>query len=326
MQLLIAKPEGIYCPFGDFFIDPSRKVKVALITHAHTDHARKGSEHYLCTKETKSLLRTRIKDAKITAIPYNKKIKIKDVEVSFHPAGHILGSAQIRVEHQGIVWVVSGDYKRALDPSCKPFEPIVCDTFITETTFAHPRYTWKKTEEIISEILNWHVSNKKNKIASVLIGYKLGKTQRLIAELSNYAQIYYDSELEEILNLYKKSNVSFNHAKPLDACPTRDLNESLVITSSVKNKGWVEQNEHEPAFVSGWMHSASPFKREKGFALSDHVDWPDLLKTIEETRAKQVLTVHGASKHLLEHLRSKGLKAAPFGEQEQKRGLLAYLK
>lgn len=319
MDLLVLKPEGLYCPQGEFFIDPTRKVKTTLLTHAHTDHAKSGSENYFCTKETKSLIQSRIKKGTLTAVPYSKKILFNDVEVSFHPAGHVLGSAQIRVEHKGVVWVVSGDYKRALDPTCKPFEVVKCHTFITETTFAQPNYTWHPTELIIEEIKAWHEANKANRTLSVLTGYKLGKSQRLIAELSKHIQVYYDEELADIIDIYKKHNISFNTAQSIESCSPKELQQALIVTATTKDRWWSEATDSEIAFVSGWMHTSSPLKRGSGFALSDHVDWPDLLRTIQETQAKRIITTHGSGEKLIRHLQNEGLHAHELGVSPLKR-------
>lgn len=310
MDLLVPKKEGLYCSQGDFFIDPTKRVKRALITHAHTDHAKNGNENYLCTEETKSLIESRIKKGSIETIRYNKEIDINGVRVSFHPAGHILGSAQIRVEYQNSVWVVSGDYKRAYDPTCDSFQPIPCDVFITEATFAKPKFDWKSTDSVISDILKWHGNNKKQNRTSVLIGYKIGKTQRLVAELSKHIQVYYDDELEEIMQIYKKHKVSFGSAEAIKDAQISKLKEALIITSSLKNKHWVETLDIESAFVSGWAQEKRFMGQKEGFALSDHIDWKDLLSTIKETKAKQIKATHGFSEELASYLQRQGLNAS----------------
>ena|SRR5437762_7025809 len=174
-------PHGLFCEAGNFHIDPWQPVPRALITHAHSDHARPGSAAYLCAAPGAAVLRRRLPEATVETVQYGSTISVGDVRVSFHPAGHILGSAQIRLEHAGEVWVVSGDYKRAADPTAAPFEPVRCDTFITEATFALPIYTWDPPATVVSEIVDWWRVNREADRPSVLFCYALGKAQRISA-------------------------------------------------------------------------------------------------------------------------------------------------
>lgn len=186
MNLIISRPQGLYCVPGDFYIDPSYGVERAVITHAHGDHARTGSEHYLATAASEHVLQSRLGNIKLQTLNYGQQIKIKDTTVSLHPAGHVLGSAQVRVEYRGEIWVASGDYKLAPDPTCSPFESVRCHTFITESTFGLPIYRWPQNEEITQQIALWWQSNAANGRASVLFCYSFGKAQRLLAMLAHY--------------------------------------------------------------------------------------------------------------------------------------------
>jgi putative mRNA 3-end processing factor len=175
--MIVSTPRGLYCEAGDFHIDPWQPVERAVITHAHSDHASPGSTRYLCAAPGETVLRRRLPDAHVETLPYGESIAIGDTRVSFHPAGHILGSAQIRVEHRGEVWVVSGDYKCQPDPTCAPFETVRCDTFITEATFALPIYTWDPTSIVVEDIVAWWRANREQDRPSIIFCYVLGKAQ-----------------------------------------------------------------------------------------------------------------------------------------------------
>ena len=184
MPLLQIDPNGLFCEAGGFYIDPWGAVGKALITHGHSDHARPGSASYLCAESCEPVLRARIgADSRIQTLAWGEKLGIGDVDVSFHPAGHVLGSAQIRVEHRGEVWVVSGDYKLAPDPTCAPFEPVRCHTFVTESTFGLPIYRWEPQQEVMRHVNDWWRGNRLRGKCSVIFGYPLGKSQRILAGL-----------------------------------------------------------------------------------------------------------------------------------------------
>ena len=175
MTLLENTDRGLYCAAGDFYIDPWRAVDFAIVTHAHSDHARAGSRHYLCAAPGREILQARLgADAVIQAIPYGETLTRNGVHVSLHPAGHILGSAQVRVEARGEIWVVSGDYKTAPEKTCAPFEAIRCHSFVTECTFGLPIYRWRPQAEIFSEINSWWRENQNRGRTSVIFAYSLG--------------------------------------------------------------------------------------------------------------------------------------------------------
>ena len=184
-DLIVSSPSGLYCPPGDFHVDPHHRVPLAVITHAHGDHVRSGCSRYVCALPSLQLVRERTRGArKIEGIPFGQVVTLGATRVSFHPSGHILGSAQVRIEHDGRVWVVSGDYKRQPDPTCPPFEVVRCDTFVTEATFAHPRFVFDDGATIAREVHAWWQENAAAQRTSLLFTYPLGKTQRLLAELA----------------------------------------------------------------------------------------------------------------------------------------------
>src|ERR1043166_20095 len=207
--LLVHTPNGLYCRAGNFYIDPSRAVERAVITHAHSDHARRGSKSYLTSTHGAALLRLRVGEhARIEALRYGECVRLNGVCVSLHPAGHILGSAQVRVEHRGEVWVVSGDYKTERDPTCAPFEPVRCDTFLTESTFALPVFRWRPQAEVFAEINAWWKRNQAHGRASVLFAYALGKAQRLLAGVdASIGPIVVHQEVARYIDCYRQAGI-----------------------------------------------------------------------------------------------------------------------
>lgn len=315
--MLQPRPAGLYCPAGDFHVDPWRPVERALITHGHGDHARPGSSHYLTAAPGVALLRHRLGGADIEGARYGESIELGDVRVSFHPAGHILGSAQIRVEGRDSVWVVAGDYKRQRDPTCAPFEPLLCDTFVTEATFALPVFRWDEPGEVAAEIAAWHAGNRAQGRCSVLFCYALGKAQRLLAELAPHldAPVWVHGALRPLVAIYRQQGIDLPAVEPVNDRGRDDWSGRLVMAPpSAAGSRWLRRfGAHRSAFVSGWMRIRGHRRRrghDRGFVLSDHVDWPDLLATIEETGCRRVLATHGRSDVLVRYLREcRGLEA-----------------
>lgn len=329
-QLLRITPAGLYCEAGDFFVDPWRPVARALVTHAHSDHARAGSAAYLCASEGESILRHRIgNDARISALPFGERVSLGGVQVSFHPAGHIRGSAQIRVEHRGEVWVVTGDYKRQDDPTCTPFEVVRCHMLITEATFAFPIYRWEATDLVVRDIVSWYRECRDAGRTAILHTYTLGKAQRLIAELAPFVDepIWVHGAIEPLNVLYREGGVSLGETKRVSELPARTkINGGLVLAPpSAVTPGWMRHfTEPETGFASGWMRLRGTRRRralDRGFAISDHCDWNALLRTIEECGASRVLATHGDSAALVRVLRERGLEAGaletPFASEEE---------
>ncbi len=307
---------GLYCDAGGFHVDPWLPVERALITHAHSDHARPGSAAYLCAEPGRILLQRRLPDARIETVQYGETLAINGVTVSFHPAGHILGSSQIRVERGGEVWVVSGDYKRQPDPTCQAFEPVACHTFITEATFALPIYTWDAPASVIDDILAWWRGNRDEERASVLFCYVLGKAQRILAEIGDRADapIYLHGAMCALTDAYRDAGVAMATAPRLtDQMRGKALAGALVLAPlSARGTPWMRRFPNaSDAFASGLMRVRGVRRQrafDRGFVLSDHADWGGLLDTIAATGASRVLVTHGWSEALARYLHeSRGL-------------------
>ncbi len=308
---------GLYCAPGDFYIDPWRRVDRALITHAHSDHACPGSHAYLCAKEGVELLRLRVgKVASVSSLAHGEQLAVNGVKVSFHPAGHVLGSAQIRLEYRGEVWVVSGDYKRQPDPTCAPFEPLPCHAFVTESTFGLPVYRWPDPGTVFAEINDWWRSNQLSNRTCLLFGYSLGKAQRLLAGVdATLGPIFVHEAVQDFLPAYAAAGVKLppvQIASPDNVRAARG--QALVIAPpAVEDSRWRhELGEASSAFASGWMLLLRSRRRRsphRGFTLSDHADWPGLLQTIRETGASRVLVAHGETGPLVRWLREGGGQA-----------------
>jgi putative mRNA 3-end processing factor len=314
-DLLLTTPSGLFCPAGGFHVDPWGPAETALITHAHADHARPGARAYVCAEPCVPLLRRLGPEASIRGVPYGDRFELGSVTVSLHPAGHVLGSAQVRIEHEGRVWVASGDFKRAPDPSCAPFELVRCDVFVSEATFALPIYRWDEPAAVAAEIHDWWRSNTER--PSVLLAYALGKSQRLLAELGFLTDqpVLTHGAVEAFVRAYREAGVAMLPTLPLaDAPKKKDLAGALVLAPpSARNTPWMRRFAHgQVALASGWMRVRGPRRRQsldRGFAISDHADWPALLRTIEETGARRVLVSHGYAEELARFLRERGLEA-----------------
>jgi putative mRNA 3-end processing factor len=312
---------GLYCPAGDFHIDPWRPVKRALITHAHADHARVGSERYFCAADGLPLLQHRLgAEQQYTAMSYGETFQLGDATVSFHPAGHILGSAQVRVEVDGEIWVVSGDYKRDPDPTCRTFEVVPCHHFITEATFALPIYRWNPTPQTAREIYDWWMACRQRNRTALLFCYALGKAQRVLAELKRYTDetVYLHGAVDALTRLYRESGVDMVPTIPVVETEKNKLAGELVLAPpSAFRSVWMKRfKDLETGFASGWMRVRAGRRMkgyDRGFVLSDHADWPQLLQTIEETRASQIWVTHGKADLLVRYLNEKGISAGVWG-------------
>ena len=317
MALLLADENGLWCEAGGFYIDPWAPVGKALITHAHSDHARPGSAAYLCAAPCAPVLRARLGvDCLIQTLPYGETLGVGGVSVSFHPAGHVLGSAQIRVEHRGEVWVVSGDYKLAPDPTCAPFEPVRCDSFVTESTFGLPIYRWEAEAAVAAAIHDWWRSNRERGKCSVIFGYPLGKSQRLLAALDpSVGPIFCHGAVERMNRVYRENGVNLPATQyPGDVARGYDWTQAIVIAPpSAHGSVWMKRfGPVSTALASGWMRIRGTRRRrsiDRGFVLSDHADWPGLQKAIAETGASSVLVTHGYRAPLVRWLREQGKDA-----------------
>jgi putative mRNA 3-end processing factor len=312
---------GLYCAAGGFYIDPLEPVDLAILTHAHADHARHGSNRYIASKQSERILRLRLgEDIDLQTLEYAQQIRVGDALVSLHPAGHVLGSAQVRVEANGRVWVISGDYKRDLDPTCTPFEPVQCDVFVTEATFALPVYHWQPTVTVAQDLLRWWQSAPER--PSLVFGYAFGKAQRLLAEIGRLTDqpVYVHGSIERLNEAYRLEGIALAKTIPVAEQPKGfDWRGQLVMAPpSAHRSAWMKKfKEPQTAFASGWMAVRGNRRRrgyERGFVLSDHADWAGLIKTILETDASRVLVTHGQSDVLARYLQEKhGILAEPLG-------------
>ncbi len=289
-MLLTLTDRGLYCEAGDFHIDPWLPVDRAVITHAHGDHARWGSRHYLAAREGERVMRTRLgASASIDVVDFGAPVSLNGVRVSLHPAGHILGSAQVRVEHRGEVWVVSGDYKTEPDPTCTPFEVVRCHTFVTESTFGLPIYRWRPQAEVFAEMRDWWRANAEAGRASVVYAYALGKAQRVMAGLldAGIGPIYTHGAVERLTRDYRESGIALPPTQYASGFPRgHPFAGSLVVAPpSAAGSTWLRRfGAVSTAFASGWMQIRGARRRralDRGFVLSDHVDWPALLAAID---------------------------------------------
>jgi putative mRNA 3-end processing factor len=319
-DLFTLTPEGLYCPAGGFHVDPWRPVERALITHAHADHARRGSLRYHAARSGLGLLRHRLgPEATIAGHGFGERLAFGDATVSFHPAGHVLGSAQIRIEAGGEVWVISGDYKRVLDPSCEPFELVPCDVFITEATFALPVYRWDPVDEVMAGLLAWWDANAVAGRASVLFCYALGKAQRVLAEIGRRTDrsVLVHGAIDALLDAYRDAGIALAPTVPVGAPRKgeRFAGELIIAPPAAFGSPWMRRfGDAGTAFASGWMRVRGNRRWrgfDRGFVLSDHADWPGLLDTIAATGARRVLATHGYADTLARYLCEQGLAAAP---------------
>ncbi len=317
MQLLQVTEDGLYCAAGDFHIDPWRPVNFAVTTHAHSDHARVGSRCYLTSEPGRAVLQERLgADARIEALAYGATTTRNGVTISLHPAGHVLGSAQVRVEYRGEVWVVSGDYKVERERTCAPFEPVKCHTFITESTFGLPIYRWRPQSQIVDEINSWWQMNRSNQRNSVIYAYSLGKAQRVLAAVDvNIGPIFVHGAVARLLPTYAAAGVALPEVQPVNEETVRAAaGRGLVIApSSADGTPWLRRfGEISKASASGWMQLRGARRRaalDRGFVMSDHADWDGLLASIRATGASRVLVTHGYIAPMVRWLAENGLQA-----------------
>ena len=316
-MLIEASSRGLYCAAGDFHIDPWRPVDRAVITHAHGDHARAGSGAYLAAAAGLPVLRTRLgENALIEGLRYGETRSVNGVTISLHPAGHVLGSSQVRVELGGEVWVVSGDYKLDPDPTCEPFEPVRCHTFVTESTFGLPIYRWRTHRQIFDEIDAWWRANQLAGRASVLFGYAFGKAQRILASVdASIGPIIVHGAVEALNRGYRECGVPLPATRMVgELDPKQDFAGALVVAPpSAQSSPWLRRfGDYSDAFASGWMAIRGARRRravDQGFVLSDHADWAGLNRAIDASGAPRIFVTHGATGALVQWLNGRGLEA-----------------
>jgi putative mRNA 3-end processing factor len=329
MQLIEFTDKGLYCRAGNFYIDPWQAVDKAIITHAHSDHAKWGSRNYLCHHHTTPLLKLRLGDVSVQSIEWNEQIEINSVKVSLHPAGHIIGSSQIRLEYNNEVWVVSGDYKTENDGISGGFEPIRCNTFISESTFGLPIYNWKPQAEIYANIQQWIKDNEEAGKTSVIIGYSLGKAQRIlkcVAEVTGKILVH-----GAIWNVHQALiNAGWNLPAVQRVTPETSKEEFknavIIAPPSADGSPWMKRfTPYSVGVCSGWMQVRGNVRRrntDAGFALSDHADWNGLLNAVKATGAEKVFVTHGFQAAFSRYLNENGIQSAEVktefgGEEEQ---------
>lgn len=326
MRLVKFTKKGIYCIPGKFYLDPWYPVEYAIISHGHADHARWGNKHYLCHNQSKAILQHRIgADISIESLPYNEYKVINGVKVSFHPAGHILGSAQIRIEYKGYIVVFSGDYKTQPDFITTPFEPVKCHEFITESTFGLPIYKWKSEEELQQELQDWIVQNQQNNRTSVFLGYSLGKAQRIM-KLVEKEEIYVHSAIHNLNKAIENSGITLPTTKLLtaDFKKTEIQNKIVILPPALLGSKMIKKIPNAAtAICSGWMQIRGNRRWkgvDAGFAVSDHADWNGLLSAVKATEAEKVYVTHGSQAVFSKYLNEIGIEAhelkTEFGEDE----------
>lgn len=331
-DLVIARPEGLYCQPGHFYIDPWRPVERAIITHGHADHARSGHAHYLAAASSAGILRSRLGAIELQTLPYGQHIEHNGVKISLHPAGHVLGSAQVRLEYRGEVWVLSGDYKLDHDPTCTAFEPVRCHTFVTESTFGLPVYRWQDPALTLQQINQWWQDNARNNLTSLIYAYSLGKGQRILAGLeSGIGPIVTHRAFDALNQVYRNEGVVLPQTSHIEALDAHSLRGALVLappsavvqalTRSRDNSGsaarsWAARlGTFSDAMASGWMQIRGARRRralDRGFVMSDHADWPSLIKAIQATEAQRVIVTHGSASVLIRWLNENGWQAQRF--------------
>lgn len=313
--LLIFNKNGIYCEAADVYLDPWFPVAKAIITHGHADHSRYGHKQYITHHTNVPIIKHRLGDITVSGVSYNESFTINNVKFSLHPAGHIIGSSQVRVEHKGEVWVFTGDYKLSYDGVSVPYECVRCDTFITECTFGLPAFAWKPQEEVFTEINTWWSENNAEGKTSILFGYSLGKAQRLLKHLDpSIGKIYTHGAIENMTEVIRPM-VSFPETTRITRETTKEeLKGSMVIAPpSAHGSPWIRKMvPYVTGSASGWMTFRGARRRraiDKGFVLSDHCDWEELLTAIEGTGAQKIITTHGYTEIFSRYLREKGYDA-----------------
>ena len=313
-SLVTLTPKGFYCLRGGFYVDPWKPVDRAILTHAHSDHARPGSRRYLVAAEGERLARLRLGDeASITSLQFGEVSTMSGVKVSLHPAGHILGSAQVRIEHRGEVWVITGDYKLTPEPTCRPFELLQCHRLITEATFGLPIYRWPRDGETMEEINSWWRGNREKGMASVIFAYALGKAQRILAGVdSRIGPIFTHGAVERLTDAYRQSGAELPPTIYAGSVTGKKhfAGALIVAPPSAQASTWLRRfGNYSSGFASGWMVVRGARRQravDRGFVLSDHADWPELLTAIEAAKADRVYVTHGFAPELSRYLRERG--------------------
>ena len=315
MALVEFTERGFYIPIADCYVDPEKKVKKAIITHGHSDHARRGSGYYIATPLTALIMKHRYRIETDETYELGEPFEINGVLISLHGAGHVPGSAQVRIEYQGEIWVITGDYKRDHDHVCAPFELVPCDHFVTECTFGMPIYRWKTEKELTNEVKTWWRENQYAGRASLLMGYSLGKAQRLMQMVQEpIGPIYTHPTVHEMNEVLESGGIQLHESNIIEGPGDyKDINQSLIVAPpSALRSPWLESiGAFSAASASGWNQSSKRRRgnAERNFVISDHADWPQLIQTVQETGASHIYVMHGFTEVFGGHLRDLGYDA-----------------
>lgn len=314
--LLEFTDKGIYCAKGKFYIDPWKPVDDAVITHAHADHAYVGHKHYLAHHLSREVLYYRLGEINLQTVEYGETVMKNGVEITLFPAGHVIGSAQIRVVSQGEIWVVSGDYKTEDDGVCAPFEPVPCHHFISECTFGMPVYQWKPQPQLFADMNNWWQHNVENNLATVVVGYSLGKAQRIIQNLDlSIGKIYTHGVIENTNEALRRNGVILNPTTRITVDSNKEeVRKGIIIAPpSAVGSPWMRKFQpYSFGYCSGWMAIRGAKRRraaDRGFVLSDHADWSGLISAIDATGCESVYLTHGYTASFTRYLNDIGFDA-----------------
>jgi putative mRNA 3-end processing factor len=317
--LLQVRDAGLYCPGGDFYIDPVQPVAYAVITHGHADHARPGHDHYLTSSAGAAILKARLGPSiDVQPLAYGETLRRQAVRLSLHPAGHMLGSAQVRIEQAGRVWVVTGDFKQHADPTCPPFEPLRCHGLVIESTFGLPVFRWPAPKQVLSQINLWWADNRRDHKTSLLFTYALGKAQRILAGLESIGPICLHGAVVTFNRVYAQSGIALPPAVSVAEVADAGLFDGALVLAPplADQSAWARRFKRaERAYASGWMKIRGNRRRrslDRGFVLSDHADWDGLLAAVRHSHAEEVWTTHGFAAELAAYLNEQGVRAAAF--------------
>ena len=327
MKLIRFTKKGIYCIPGKFYLDPWFPVDYAIISHGHADHSRSGMKHYLCHNHSKAIIKHRIgADISIESIGYDVPLLVNGVKVSFHPAGHIIGSAQIRLEYKGFVVVFTGDYKTTSDNLTIPFEPIKCHEFITESTFGLPIYKWLPEDVLQKQMHDWIANNKSHNRTSVFFGYSLGKSQRIMKLLEGVDEMYVHNAINNLNNAIIGSGIDLPKTTLINADFDKKQIEGkiVILPPALMGSRMLKRIPNAAtAICSGWMQIRGNRRWkavDAGFPISDHADWDGLLSAVKATEAEKVYVTHGSQATFSKYLNEIGIPSAEvkteYGEEE----------